>query len=749
MPLIVLLGALCAALSNAQEPSTDAAPTLFGGVFAAENGAPLSGARVEAYASRRRGARTEAASAPTTGADGAPVATATTDANGAYALALPPGVYFVRAILPGRATAFAQAETPRDAAFDFTLARGVELRGKVVDADGKPIAGAAVSSQLRTTTTDAEGAFVLPDLAADEETPTVLVRAAGFGATEISPDWPPTEPLVVTPSPSHAVDVLVSDAAGEPVPGARLVVRLAHAAPFSEFERLDFEGTTGDGGAARFEGLPPGRPLVVHALKDGFVVATSEVVMPRDARRRDLRQVTLTLGAGAKLDLRVLDDAGRPVPGAAVSVRRLVEWRQDFRGAMPPEGPAAAVETETATNAEGLASLAGLPSELVVVEIRAKNFATRCLALNAAEAAAPREIRLAPDATPPAPQIPWRASLAASFEEAAAKGVPVLIAVGMDDEVSNDTLRTRHFRDPEVVRAFAACAPLVASAYGPPNASEAHVERDGVCGQYGSCSCAAHQAIEAYVVAEFFGGARTFTVPRHLALSADGIVLEHRPYFLSETALRRFALRALRRTNPAAAAGLAAARFPELATALRGATAAADAARRTLATLANGGDEDAVALLFAYGGATAAVDAGLLREAVAAFPPQEAATVEPTREQLMETAAGAGWKAAAALRALRRAAGDDVGSDEELFELYLSRVRDDDDLVREEAVAGLAATASTANDVLRGALGDPVTEIRIVAALGLTARGEDSGREVLEAARDHVEYGERARAALK
>jgi hypothetical protein len=747
MPLIVLLGALCAALSNAQEPSTDAAPTLFGGVFAAENGAPLSGARVEAYASRRRGARTEAASAPTSGADGAPVATAATDANGAYALSLPPGVWFVRAILPGRATAFAQAETPRDAAFDFTLARGVELRGKVVDPDGKPLAGAVVSSQLRTTTTDAEGAFALPDLAADEETPTVLVRAAGFGATEVSPEWPPTEPLVVTPSPSHAVDVLVSDAAGEPVGGARLVVRLAHAAPFSEIERLDFEGTTGDGGAARFEGLPPGRPLVVHALKDGFVVATSEVVLPRDARRRDLRQVRLTLGAGAKLDLRVLDDAGRPVPGAAVSVRRLVEWRQDFRGAMPPEGPSTAVETETATNAEGLAALAGLPAELVVVEVRAKSFATRALALNAAEAAAPMEIRLLPDASPPAPRIPWRASLAAAFDEAAAKRVPVLIAVGMDDEVSNDTLRTRHFRDPEVVRAFAACAPLVASAYGPPNPSEAHVEQDGVCGQYGSCSCAAHQAIEAYVVAEFFGGARSFTVPRHLALSADGIVLEHRPYFLSESALRRFAVRALRRTSPAAAAVQAGSRYPDLAAALHGLSA--DAARRTLATLANGGDEDAVALLFAHGGATAAVDAGLLREAVAAFPPQEAAKVEPTREQLMETAAGAGWKAAAALRALRRAAGDDVGSDEELFELYLSRVRDDDDLVREEAVAGLAASASTAVDVLRGALGDPVTEIRIVAALGLVTRGEDSGREVLETAREHVEYGERVRAALK
>ncbi|HYC78040.1 MAG TPA: hypothetical protein VEI02_10470, partial [Planctomycetota bacterium] len=150
----------------------------------------------------------------------------------------------------------------------------------------------------------------------------------------------------------------------------------------------------------------------------------------------------------------------------------------------------------------------------------------------------------------------------------------------------------------------------------------------------------------------------------------------------------------------------------------------------------------------APGGADAAIAAGLLPEAVEeAVPPPPAPA--PTREELLERAKGDHWRAVPALRALRRAADDDIATDEELAVLYLEAAQHDDDAIREEAVAGLAASPSTAIDVLRVALADRVREIRILAAIGLRLRGEDGGVDVLRDAVDHPELGARALGALR
>jgi hypothetical protein len=156
--------------------------------------------------------------------------------------------------------------------------------------------------------------------------------------------------------------------------------------------------------------------------------------------------------------------------------------------------------------------------------------------------------------------------------------------------------------------------------------------------------------------------------------------------------------------------------------------------------LANAGDEHAVALVLGHGGDP---PPDLIREAIVGWKTPAKPAPPPSREDLLARAVEPGWKAVEAMRALRRIAGGDVGDDDEVREIYLSRAQDDSDLVREEAVSGLAASRSTANDVLRAALADPVLEIRILGALGLRDRGENSGSEVIEAARDHAEFGGR------
>ncbi len=744
----VLMFAAFAAAVVAQDPGATTRPGLFGFAVDEENGEGLLGVRVEAYASARRGA--EGAAAPIApgrpGTTTGPFAATTTDEKGAFRLPLPPGTWFVRAILPGRATSFQQAETPREEAFLFRLGAGASVAGTVVLPSGDPAVGVVVTMLEGETKTDADGAFVLSDLDPSEESPTLLARLSGYAPAESRPEWPPEGPFTVRLQAGAALDVLVADTDGQPLIGVKLVARLVRAAPFSELERADFLATTGLGGAVRIADLPPATPIVVHAMHEGYVAAVSAPTLPRDARLRDYRPLRMQLTKGRSASFVVSDAADAAITDVVVRVRPPVEWRRDFRGKMPPEGAAETTERDTPVPADGRVRIDGLPADLLTAEFRAPGFLPRLILFRAAAEPAALVVRLARATDLPA-SVPWRATLDDAFREAYAKQVPVFVSVGMDDEVSNDTLRVRHFRDSEVVRMLGATAPLIASAFGPPNPGDVHVQKDGVCAHYGGCSCAAHQQTEQWVVDEFFGGLRNFTVPRQIVVAPSGEVLEHRPYMLSETALARLALRSLRRTNLPLAVRLAAERMPEAAAALK---AEDGTMRADLAVLANAGDEAAVALLFEGGGFTAAVDAGLLREAILGFPPQTADLPAPTREQLLTAAAApGGFDAVPALRALRRLCGGDIGSDEEIFEFFLGRRQDDDDLVREEVVDSLALSPGTATDVLRALVGDPVLEVRIVAALGLIKRGEDTGRDVLEAAKDHAEYGPRIQAALK
>ncbi len=744
----VLIFAASAAAAAAQESAAESRPGLFGFVVADESGDGLGGARVEAYASARRGSQGVAAPAqpdPTAAVAG-PFAKTTTDERGGFTLALPPGTWFVRAIFPGRATSFQQAETPRADAFMFRLGTGTAVAGSVALPDGKAAVGAVVTMLGAETKTDPNGAFVLSDLSPTEESPTLLVRLPGFAAEELRPEWPPEGPITVALRDGAVLDVLVAGENDAPLAGVKLVARLVHAAPFSELERADFTATTGAEGSVRIVDLPPATPIVVHAMLDGYVSSVSVPTLSRDARLRDYRPLRLRLVKGLSAMFAVSDPDGAAAKDVVVRIRTPVEWRRDFRGALPPEGTAESTARDIPVPADGKVRVDLLPADLLTAEFRAPGFLPRLIVFRAAAEPAAIAVRLT-RATDLSAAVPWRKTLDDAFREAYAKQVPVFVSVGMDDEVSNDTLRVRHFHDPEIVRTLGVMAPVIASAFGPPNPGDVHVEKDGICAHYGGCSCAAHQYTEQWVVDEFFGGLRNFTVPRQIVVAPSGEVLEHRPYMLSETALARLALRSLRRTNLPLAVGLATERMPEAAAALK---AGDQSMRADLAVLANAGDEAAVALLFDGGGLVAAVDAGLMREAIVGFPPQIAELPAPTREQLLAAAAAPrGFDAVLALRALRRLCGGDIGSDDEIFEFFLGRRQDDDDLVREEVVDSLGLCPGTANDVLRAAAGDPVLEVRIAAALGLAARAEDTGRDVLEAAKDHAEYGPRIRAALK
>jgi hypothetical protein len=139
------------------EPVTLAEPRLLTGrVTAADTGRPLPGARVAVIVGPDRRTfdyYTALAAAPEVAAAAPPAeVNGRTDADGRYRLRLPPGTaYAVYAYPPDDAAylgwhwtlTWAEGETTRERT--AALPPGVEVRGQVVEEDGRPIGGACVS----------------------------------------------------------------------------------------------------------------------------------------------------------------------------------------------------------------------------------------------------------------------------------------------------------------------------------------------------------------------------------------------------------------------------------------------------------------------------------------------------------------------------------------------------------------------------------------------------------------------------
>jgi protocatechuate 3,4-dioxygenase beta subunit len=131
-----------------------------------------------------------------------------TDADGRYAIEdLPPGGAWIFAVPedPALAPSCVRAVVPDagGAAPDLALARGRTVRGQVLDAEGRPLAGAAVRvlSELRgaEAVTGPRGEFVLDGLAVLDE--SIVVTLAGHAPQWVDLPADSRDPIAVTMRP--------------------------------------------------------------------------------------------------------------------------------------------------------------------------------------------------------------------------------------------------------------------------------------------------------------------------------------------------------------------------------------------------------------------------------------------------------------------------------------------------------------------------------------------------------------------
>ncbi len=179
------------------------------------------------------------------------------------------------------------------------LYKGANVRGKVVDPDGKPVAGATVQSvrpfffvESRDATTNAEGEFECK-YAAPQGLDAFVIRKPGLGLTVSKSSNAGTfpDPLTVRLEKARAFRATVTDTQGKPLSGVAVEVRLKSASNF-EVERT----VTGEDGRVTFENLPAGQDLALHSYKSGFIYDLRTIVASdtEDKRIAMRKSVALT-----------------------------------------------------------------------------------------------------------------------------------------------------------------------------------------------------------------------------------------------------------------------------------------------------------------------------------------------------------------------------------------------------------------------------------------------------------------------
>ncbi|HKQ61753.1 MAG TPA: carboxypeptidase regulatory-like domain-containing protein, partial [Candidatus Polarisedimenticolaceae bacterium] len=311
---------------------------------------------------------------------GNPLEGAVSDGAGGFALGGPTGSRMqITAGAPGYiltdGTTFQLADDGR-AGPTLALRPAAAIEGQVVDAEGRPVAGAEVQLAVKPTPgtmrieigratvapraqTTAAGRFRLSSV--DPQPSWIArVRAAGFAPASV--DVTGLEPrrtktgVRITLTQGKTLTGKVADADGRPIREAEVTARAAQSERRMGPMRLgdgssggpEFRVMTDDGGGFALHGMPAGS-FDLTVRRRGFAKRTVPAVTFEE-RGETLDMGTVTLEPGERLQGVVLDRQRQPVEGAEV---RIAEGGPTMMLAMPGGGGAKPREPDAVSDASG------------------------------------------------------------------------------------------------------------------------------------------------------------------------------------------------------------------------------------------------------------------------------------------------------------------------------------------------------------------------------------------------------------
>lgn len=262
----------------------------------------------------------------------------------------------------------------------------VDLPGRVLDASSRSgVDGALVWagwSEPRAATTGGGGHFVVRVPAGEP----VSLRAAAPGylplrSSPVPLPLPSSHGATLALQPAATVEGVVTSAEdGQPVAGAELTLE-ERRAPTGNVEiriggpsELPVAATTDAAGRFRLTGIDPARPWGLLVKGPGF--APARVDLGALDPRRPLRDVSVTLEPGHTVTGTLEDEAGRPVPGATVTLshRARIPGMGGVRVISP--GGDQGADIEAASDRSGRFTLKGVPEGHFGLTVERAGFAT-------------------------------------------------------------------------------------------------------------------------------------------------------------------------------------------------------------------------------------------------------------------------------------------------------------------------------------------------------------------------------------
>ncbi|HEY6146535.1 MAG TPA: carboxypeptidase regulatory-like domain-containing protein, partial [Thermoanaerobaculia bacterium] len=309
LPSIRLGGPYDSAEDSSLEDLHVASAELLTGRVVDDQGKPVAGASVTAVASD-----------PYSDVDSQAIADAKSGPDGAFSIPTAPAA--PRAVLVRVAGYVPATQVQLDAKPDLRVIvkRGGVIQGTVVDASGKPAAGAIVVSDDLAVQTDAAGTYRLVGVDTGLRAVEALWKddfAARKDAVRVQRGAEAAVPLKLVRAATIAGTV-VDETTRKPVAGVRVGASSGGFIFGGRRQRLERSARTDAQGKFRLTGLAP-RAYTVSANREGFLSSSISGVT---AGTSAPGSANLALAKAASIAGKVVDEKGAAMPGARVRLER-------------------------------------------------------------------------------------------------------------------------------------------------------------------------------------------------------------------------------------------------------------------------------------------------------------------------------------------------------------------------------------------------------------------------------------------